>query len=264
MLNKDFMRFGGGGETLLTPFAIAILLIAIILLFVLNRKYVIVTILSSIVIIPLSQLVVVGGLHLSCMRILIALAWVRMFSKVRGKGIKLTKLDKALFLFAFSGAITFTLLWADVGAFINRMGILYDFAGIYLLLRVCLDNEKSIDRAIHTMAVICSVLGIFMLAEHVRGVNIFYVLGVVTEPSLIREGHTRAQGPFAHALLAGCFGATQATLFAGMWWQKKARSIAVIGFLGATAMAFSAYSSTAFLAWAEAWLRYACGHCASG
>lgn len=249
MINKDFMRFGGGGDTFLAPFAIAVLLLVVILLFVLKRKYAIIPILSGIVLIPLSQLIVVGGLHLSCMRLLVALAWVRMLPRVLKTGFKLSKVDKALLLYALSGLVTFTLLWGNVSALVNRAGVLYDAAGMYLLLRVCLENEKIIERAVATLAIVCFLLGLVMLAEHFGKTNIFYVLGVVTEPSLVREGHIRAQGPFGHSILAGCFGATEATLFAGMWWQKRARALMALGFLGGSAMAFSSYSSTCFLAW---------------
>jgi hypothetical protein len=172
-----------------------------------------------------------------------------LLGPIRGK-IRLTGIDKAMILWALSGALTFTLLWASKDALVNRLGMLYDCFGAYFLFRLLLQNDTAVYRAIKVLSLICCLLGVCMVAEHIRGVNAFYVFGGVDEFSSVRDGHTRAQGPFAHAILAGCFGATLVPLFAGVWWQKTSRLWSVLGMLGATAMTFSSVSSTAVLSWA--------------
>jgi hypothetical protein len=249
MINKGFMRFGGGGETLLTPLGFAMLLIAAVLILVVRRKNIIIPLLFAVVFISLSQRVVLAGLHFTSMRMLIACAWLRILSHGFGEKVRLTKIDKAFIAWAISGAFTFTLLWASADALVNRVGVLYDCLGMYFLLRSLLPSEASISRAISVMSVISFCLGICMLAEHFTAINVFWVFGGVPKVSDVRDGHIRAQGPFAHAILAGSFGATLMPLFTGMWWEKRSRAISVLGMLGASAMAYSSSSSTAFLAW---------------
>jgi hypothetical protein len=121
---------------------------------------------------------------------------------------------------------------------------------MYFLLRVLVQGQQSVDRVFKVMSALSLFLGICLLEEHLRGVNLFYLLGGVDKISDVREGHIRAQGPFAHAILAGCFGATLMPLFAGFWFQGRLRGVAVMGMVGATLMTFSTSSSTAILAWA--------------
>jgi hypothetical protein len=249
MINKDFVRFGGGGETLLTPMGLCFLVLASLLIFAVRRKYLIAPLLLGCILIPLSERVVLFGLHFTCVRILIACAWVRVLRSSVNKRLTLSKVDKATILWASSAALTFILLWASMDALRNRLGLLYDCFGIYFLLRILLNNESSVYRAFRIMALVSFTIGICMTIEHFRDLNLFSVFGGVARFSDIREGHIRAQGPFGHAILAGCFGATLMPLFAGMWWQKKSHWSSAMGMLGASAMTFSSFSSTAILAW---------------
>ena len=58
------LRFGGGAsETVLHPVVLVAMLIAITLIFLLPRKYVIWPFLCSAFLIPLGQSILVGGLH---------------------------------------------------------------------------------------------------------------------------------------------------------------------------------------------------------
>jgi hypothetical protein len=71
------------------------------------------------------------------------------------------------------------------------------------------------------------------------------------ESLAVREGKVRAQGPFAHSILAGTFGAVLMPLFVGLWWKsKKYRTIAVVGILSSTVIAVACNSSTPALAYA--------------
>jgi len=47
----------------------------------------------------------------------------------------------------------------------------------------------------------------------------------------VRDNKIRAQGPFAHSILAGTFGAVLVPLFVGLWWKsKKYGKIALVAF----------------------------------
>jgi hypothetical protein len=248
MINEGFSRFGGGSHTLLTPLGLALLLIAAVLILTVRRNTVVVPLLFGSLLIPFSEQVVVADLHFTAIRLLMACAWVRVLFGGRGIRLKLTKVDTMVISWAISGAITFTLLWASTSALVNRMGVLYDCLGIYFLLRSLLSDEASVYRAIRAMCIVAFCLGVCMLAEHLNGTSVFFVFGSAPKISEIRNGVIRAQGPFAHEILAGCLGATLTPLCAGMWWLNKSRLIALLGMIGSVTMTYTSFSSTAFLA----------------
>jgi hypothetical protein len=59
-----------------------------------------------------------------------------------------------------------------------------------------------------------------MLTEMATGRNAFASFGGVHEIAQMRNGLLRCQGPFAHPILAGTFGATQLPLFIALWFQE--------------------------------------------
>jgi hypothetical protein len=248
MLNQGFMRFGGGGDTFLTPLGIALLLLACILILAVKRKYMIVPLLFATILIPISEQIVVFGLHFTSMRILIACAWLRLGPYIIKK-LRLTWLDRTLIAWAISGAVTFSLLWLSVSALVNRLGILYDCFGLYFVWRILLPDREAVYRVIKALSFLAAFLGVCLLFEHIKGIDIFSALGGKATVFEVRNGSIRAIGPFSHEILAGCFGATLMPLFAGLWWQKESRMIAVLGMVGATLITYSSFSSTALLAW---------------
>jgi len=67
-----------------------------------------------------------------------------------------------------------------------------------------------------------------MLYEQITGHNLFSVLGDVPEISVVRLGRIRAQGPFAHSILAGTVGAVCLPLMISLWQQHRKTAIAGI------------------------------------
>jgi hypothetical protein len=80
-----------------------------------------------------------------------------------------------------------------------------------------------------------------MLSEKMTGHNLFSALGGVSEFSEIREGRIRAQGPFAHSILAGTVGAVCLPLMIGLWQQH--RKTAVAGIVASFSIIFASASS---------------------
>jgi len=94
-----------------------------------------------------------------------------------------------------------------------------------------------------------------MTYELATGHNPYALLGgarAATYASLAARGERfRAQGPFAHSILAGTFGAVLLPLFAALWWKgKKYRTISVIGILSSTVMTIACNSSTPVMGYA--------------
>jgi hypothetical protein len=80
-----------------------------------------------------------------------------------------------------------------------------------------------------------------MLSEQMTGHNLFSILGGVPEMSEVRNGRIRAQGPFAHSILAGSVGAACLPLMIGLWRQY--RKIAIAGIVACCSMIIASASS---------------------
>jgi hypothetical protein len=246
MLNKDFVRFGGGaGDTQFTPVALALLVLAGLLILILPRKYALAPFLLGSLFIPISQTLVVAGVHLTAYRLLVTVAWLRLL--VTGPSVRTLRLnviDKVFMLWGASAALTFCLLWLDLGAVVNRVALVYDAFGIYFLIRLSHRTILDLERTTKILAVGCAVIAVGMLAEHFSGVNPFSILGASSGLDVLGD-RIRSRGPFAHPIIAGSCAAGLFPLFAGLWWQGRARYFAALGAISVAVMTVTSTSSTA-------------------
>jgi hypothetical protein len=88
-----------------------------------------------------------------------------------------------------------------------------------------------------------------MIIEQLQMYNIFSALGGISSLPEVREGKVRSQGVFAHALMAGSFGAALLPLFLLLWLNRRARFIAVLGVAGSSLMVQTSNSSTPLLSY---------------
>jgi hypothetical protein len=254
-VQPDNFRFGGGAaDTILHPIVMFAMLIAVILAFILPRKYLVVPFILSTFLIPQGQQLVMGGFHVFALRIIVLAGVVRMiFSKRSPAGNLLAdgvnSVDILFFLWVTLHAIAFTLLYRATGAIVNQVGYLWDCLGSYVILRFMICDEEDVERAIKCFAFLGVVLAACMVREQLTGQNIFGLLGGVNVASEVREGRIRSQAVFQHSLLAGTFGATAIPLFVYLWKRGKAKVLAVCGAIGATVMVATASSSTPVMAW---------------
>ncbi len=244
-------RFGGGvAETFLSPIVLAAMVLAIVSILLLPRKWVLVSFLLVGFLTPSGQTLVVAGVHLYVVRIVILVALGRLIANRLAGGQALfangwTAIDKVFIGWALTRAVAFILLFGRADAVANQCGFLWDSLGGYLLLRFCIQSEEDIFRAAKVFVLIAVVAAIGMAYEQRSMTNIFGSLGGVTAPD-IREGKARSQGPFAHAITAGVFGATVVPLFVALWSRHKSRFLAACGILAATTMVVTSASSTPF------------------
>jgi hypothetical protein len=248
--------FGGGvGETYLSPVVIVALLAAIVSVLLLPRKYVVIPFLLVTFLVPPGQVVIVGGLHFFVFRIVILIGCLRLLKATfsgegdvptaRAKGI-----DAIFLLWALSCATCFILLHQQGQAVIKEFAYLLDTLGGFSLLRFLIRDEDDIRRTIKTFGVIAIIIAMCMLNEHSRQQNLFGYIGGPSISPQIREGKIRAQGSFAHPILAGVFGGTLMPLLIWLWRREKGKLTAGLGMLGATVMVLTSNSSTPLLAWA--------------
>ena len=252
------LRFGGGvSETILHPLVLVAMLLAILLIWFLPRKYIIVPVLSMFFLVPLGQQVLIGGLHFFTSRIIILVVAMRMlvtvFSSAEGVfGGRMDILDKVFILWALFRALAGILTFMQSGALIYQMGFLLDAIGGYFILRHLIHDDEDILRTIRVLAVIAFLLAGSMLYEKLTVANLFASLGGVRTTPEVREGLVRATGPFQHEILAGVFGATVLPMFFLLWKSGQSRILAMVGALGATVMTATSASSTPILAYAAA------------
>jgi len=256
-MQPENFRFGGGAsETILHPIVLVAMLIAMALILLLRRKYIIWPVIAAAFLIPLGQEILISGLHFSVYRIIILTVVVRMllsmFSSPEGVfGDRLGTLDVVFLLWAllraFAGVLVFSF---NSGALVYQAGFLLDALGGYFVLRYLIRDEDDIYRTLRAFAAVSCVIAVCMVFERLHQVNVFGLLGGVRVSPEIRNGSVRSQGPFQHELLAGTFAATLLPLFFLLWKSGKSYVLAAIGAISATIMVLTSHSSTPVLAYA--------------
>ena len=250
------LRFGGGvSDTVFNPVVALIVIVAGVLICCLPQKKAIIPFLLTSLLISGDQILVVAGLHFTLLRILIVFGMIRIFI-IKGPGKwdvfsgGLNAVDKSLILLSIITTVAGTLLFQNTQAFIYQLGILFNTLGSYFLLRCFTRDREDVIRLIRVLALIVVVLGGVMAFEHLtNGWNPYALLGGARAryfaADLSRDGHVRATATFGTPILAGTFGAVLLPVFVGLWMSdRKQRRAALLGILGATAMAVASHSST--------------------
>jgi hypothetical protein len=255
-------------ETFVNPLGLAFALLMGILLVVLPRRYAVIPIILLMCYMTMGTRIVVGGLNFTMLRMLLLFGWARLLIRQELHGLKLNRIDKGIIWFVISSLVTYTLLWGTYDAFKNKMGLAYNVIGFFFLFRFLIRNLDDAIRLIRFTAMLVGPLAAVMVMEKLSGHNAFAALGGVPAISAVRDGVIRCQGPFAHPILAGSFGATMLPMFLGLWVQKKraAKLIASLGIVAAAIIVVCAGSSgpvmaglagiIGFLAWPiRRWMR---------
>lgn len=250
------VAFGGGStQTVLGPAVLVCMLVAIVLMLVLPRKYVVIPFFIALFLCPAGQNFYLGGIHLFVTRFLIFAGWIRlMASKVSGHKLwaGFTSLDKVFLGWAIFRAFAFLVRFPDTGAFIYQGGFLIDYIGGFFLIRALIRDEEDIERIIKLLVGIAVVLAITMTYEEFTAVNLFGIIGHAPIIPQFRNGHVRALGPFEHPLLAGAFAATLLPLFFWLWKGGKSKVLAAVGILAITIATIMTQCSTPILAYGAA------------
>ena len=169
----------------MTVGSLSLMVCAILLFFLLPRKYVIFPFLVVSIFIPYTQVFVLGGIHLNVYRIMLPFGWIRGLAGQLGKPssekFKFNGIDKAVVLWTLVQAVCATLLWQSWAAFVNQIGVIYTVLGIYFLLRLLIRGREDVTRTIRVLAIICAVCAVFMVREQLTNRNAFSVFGGVSE-----------------------------------------------------------------------------------
>ena len=225
----------------MSSLTLGFLLLDVVVLWLLPRRWAALPVLAGACYLPLAAGIQIGPFHFDAVRLLIAAALLRMLLRGEGLSGSMNALDRVMLWWA-AVALGVSFFYADVGAtLVNRLGLVYMACGSYFVLRAFCPSIEAVPGLCRITAVLLVPLAAAMLYEKLTGHNLFAVFGGVAEWSAVRDGMVRAQGPFAHPILAGSVGATCLPLMAALW--RGSRKTAAIGALACLTMVFSSGSS---------------------
>lgn len=236
---------------MLHPLVAVGMLIAVLLILILPREKAITPFLLAVFTIPLGQVLVLGGVHLTMHQILImtVLGRMAMFRRSSSEGRfagGFNALDSAVLLWATLELLMLCLEWMDTRALIKGLGDLVINMGAYVAVRFLVPDRDAVLRAIKTFALIAVIQGACMVSEQLTHDNVFNSFGA-NQPT-IREGKVRSEGAL-DTLHGGTIAGVSIPLFLWLWTERKSRIVAYAGLAGATAMVFASHASTSWMAY---------------
>jgi hypothetical protein len=223
------------------------MLIAIVVILASPRKTTIVPFLLAVFTIPVGQVIVLGGLHFTVLRILILAGLVRRASSRAKFPGGFNPVDRTVVLWTVSALVILSIQWMDMQAVIHNFGDFLDALGGYLVVRFLIPDGEAIRRTIKALAVVCVVQGVCMINEQITHRNVFGYLGGMSLAVTVRDGKIRSEGVMG-CIYAGVFAGVLIPLFLWLWTEGKSRMVACAGIAGATAMAITSNASTSWMA----------------
>jgi hypothetical protein len=223
------------------------------LLFALPRRYAALPLLLSGCYMTLGPRLVLLGLDFTVFRILVLAGWLRVLGRHEIAGLKPHPMDRVVLTWVAVCIVLNTCLAQSFRAFTYQLGQGYNALGLYFLFRAWIRDAEELRDTVKALALMIVPLAATMLIEMVTGRNLFVVFGGVPDITMMREGRMRCQGPFAHPILAGTFGATVMPLVLSLFWQPRSfRRAAVIGAASATLIMVASSSSGPLLTYIAA------------
>jgi hypothetical protein len=239
----------GSSGTILHPVVLLALIVAIVLVWRLPRKYVGIPLLLITFLVPRGQVLYVAGIHFYVRFIILLVGGARLLREKWRVAGGINTIDKIFCVWLFY-RVASEIITNGMSALAEQLNFgVQGYCG-YFLLRSLIRNEEDIARIAKVFVVVVAVLGVCMVFEDRAHVNIFGYLGGAPLSPEIRNGKMRAQATLGHSILAGSLGATLVPLFFWLWKSGHAKKAAIAGIVGSTMMVLSSSSSTPMLAYA--------------
>ena len=214
-----------GDISTITPLGLVFTLVMGVLMYVLPRRYAPIPMIMAGCYITFGQMLYVGGLHFSVMRIMILVGWLRVITRREFKELQFNRIDKALLVWAFASVIMYNIQWQTYDAFINRLGFLYNALGLYFLFRCLIRNLDEVMHAIKMLAFIMLPFALLMLYEKITGLQ--PILGIRRRPGIhSRQRRTPTMpGPFQASDLGWHLGRNPDAVFCGLVVRQRRTAI---------------------------------------
>jgi len=242
--------YGAAGTTNIHPVMLMALGLAIILVLILPRKYVVLPLLLLSIVVPFGQIQMIGPFHFQLFRILLFFVWIRLiWQRYANEGpsskIHINAADKTVIGYCVVYVIAFTFLWQDSQAFFDALGKLYNIGGFYFAFRFFIRDREDVERVIKLLVVVAVFVAACMCNEQLTGRNILAMFGGVPVHTIMREDYLRSQGPFEVYITAGSFGATLIPLFLILLRKGGSRLLGTTGIVAGLVIALTSHTSTA-------------------
>jgi len=235
-------------HTTLHPVGTAALVVFVVLALFLPRRYAFVPIFLTACFISSAQRIALEGLDLTFLRILTIVLMGRIFARGEHRGFSFRPIDMAIIAWTLLSAVVYVIREASTGALIYKFGASLDVLGTYFLFRILIRSWEDVDRMVFCFIVISIPLAVSFLIEKHSGINSFAIFGGLPQHTKVRMGKLRCQGPFPHAIMAGCFWVSLLPLIIPTWWRsRRRRKWTVIGTVASTVIIITCESSTPML-----------------
>ncbi len=200
-----------------------------------------------------------GPLHFTSIRILVAIGILRVITRGERIAGGLNTLDRVLIAWAVWTVCSSCFHQDFSAALIFRLGLAFNVLGFYLLVRVFIRDADSLLRVCKVMLIALLPIALEMIVEAKTGRNLFSLFGGVSSLSEVRGGKVRAEGPFAHSILAGTVGAVCLPV-ALLFWKSNRKlallGLAVTGFMVLTSRSSGPMMTAIFIAFGLALWRF--------
>lgn len=223
--------------------ALIFLIVSATAVMVLRRERAPIPLLASCCYMTTGQGVDLGTISLPVYRIVLAAGLLRVLVRREIVAGGINAIDKLVITWA--GWMVFASFfheWVPGSGPVYALGFVYNVTLVYFLARVWCHDLSELMAMLRMVAWLLVPVAVAMIAEHALERNFFGMFGgEVTENVYVREGKIRAQGPFAHPILAGTVGAVCFPLMIGIW--RRHRVSAAAGLAASVAMVFASTSS---------------------
>lgn len=249
LLQEPFRKAGFGeqafhGQTTLHPMGLVAVIVLGLTVLSVSRKYAALPFVLMACFISPAQRIVIATLDFNLLRLLVLAGWLRLAMRSEYTGLKWRKLDTLVIAWGVTSAIAYIMLRGTFGAFVFRAGQLYDIFGMYLFFRCIIRGWADVDRVVRFAALMALPMMVLFAMEKTTGRNPFSFLGGVPAFTIAREGRLRCQGPFPHAILAGCFFAAWLPLVGAQHWRKRGKARTHMSIVAMVAIVIMCSSST--------------------
>lgn len=223
----------------MNPIGLVFTLIASAFLIALPRRLAAIPLLIGALWMTRGQILMVGPAHFTVVQILITVGMIRVLSRGEWIADGINHVDRFLILWAIWMFGSSAFHTSD--AWVFRAGILWTNLGSYFLFRIFIQNDEDVKYVFKVLFVLLVPVAILMILEKFTGKNYIAEIGGVNVIPDFREGRFRAQGAFAHSILAGTAGAGCFPMALYLW--NNHRKLSLLGLFGAGGMIFAATSS---------------------
>lgn len=213
---------------------------------VLPRRWALLPFIAGASYMTLGQGVELGPFTFTVIRLLILVGLVRVVLRGERVASGLLALDWLILAWGAWACLSALFHQPVGGTLVFRLGLVYTACGIYFLGRVFCSSVDDSVWVIRVVAIILAFVAAEMVYEQLIRYNLFSALGGVSAVPEFREGRFRAQGPFAHPILAGTVGAVSLPLMIGLW--RRRRRVASTGIVACVTMIVASASSGPVLA----------------